>query len=154
MAAGSKPRLQEASGAASEHPCSYGLLHLPCVVVCSGVLQCVAVCCSALQCGAVWCSVLQCAAVCCSVWWRRSSLYLSYVARSHWCCSLLQCVAVCCSVVDKEQLVFPFCYPLAQVLQCVAARRSVLQCVAVCFNVLRCGREGAVCCSVLQCDAV
>jgi len=139
---GSKPRLQEAIGAASEHPCSYGLL--PCVVVCSSVLQC----------GAVWCSVVQCVAVYCSVWWRRSSLYLSYVARSHWCCSLLPCVAVCCSVVDKEQLVFPFRCPLAQVLQWVAAPHSVFQCVAVCFNVLQCGREGAVCCSVLQCDAV
>ena len=89
----------------------------------------------AISSGAVCCSVLQCVAVCCSV--------LQCVAA---CCSVLQCVALF-SVVLSQGLEFDG-LPLYGVPPFLLVQRVA---VSVRCSVLR---SAAVCCSMLQCDAV
>ena len=104
---------------------------LRCVTAYCSVLQCVVVCCSALQCVTVCCSVVQRVAVC----WQCVAVCSNVVQCA-------QCAAVCCSATPHGMVGLPNVqgsFPLERGLE------AELQLSP---------EEVAVCCSVLQYNAV
>jgi len=137
----------------------------------------VAVCCSVLQCVAVYCSELQCVSLCCSVLQSTLIVYLHqrniFQTATHsklWASGALSRGASRCNTLQHTTTHSNTlrCTETHNItLQHTAARCSTLQHTATHCNTLQ-GLLGitimatfletnmfvAVCCSVLQCDAV